>query len=280
MATHLRLSGARSEAPRRSADATRTAGPRCSTSATSAAAVPASVITSSICPMSSTLHSARRPNFEWSTSRITRAACSATICLMRNVAIADSNVPSSGKKPLVERNATSTKNRRADSSAVGPTKHALDGSNCPPRPTIVFSVVRPNSRHTSAECVTTVRPRNCFARQRARNRHVVLPSRNTVCCGLTCRRASCGNLLLLATLDREPLLHGRFIEVLRRVGRLHAAQRLDQAAAADQFVDVPTNRHLRHAETAGQLLVGARPHRVEVIDNRQVSFALVHRRGH
>ena len=99
------------------------------------------------------------------------------ICLMRIVAIDDSKVPSSGRKPLVERKAMSTKKRRAASSVVGPTKHMLAESNCPPRLKTVFSVPRLNSMQTRAEFDTTVSPRCVAASRRARTKQVVLPSK-------------------------------------------------------------------------------------------------------
>ena len=86
------------------------------------------------------------------------------------------------QNPLVEKKATLTKNRRAASSAVGPTRQAVAASNWPPsaKTVCVFSGIRPNSMHSKAEWVTTVTPRNVLANCRARTRQVVLPSRKMV----------------------------------------------------------------------------------------------------
>ena len=72
----------------------------------------------------------------------------------------------------------------------GPAAARAGRIELPPKVEDGVRRVRPSSRHTNAECVTTVSPHTSLARRLARAMQVVLPSRKIVWCGLICRIAA------------------------------------------------------------------------------------------
>lgn len=60
--------------------------------------------------------------------------------------------------------------------------------------------------------------------------------------------------------------------MLGGVGRLYAAERLDDAPPLDQLVHVAANGHLGDGQQSRQVLIDTGPHRIKVLDDRVLAF--------
>ena len=61
------------------------------------------------------------------------------------------------------------------------------------------------------------------------------------------------------------------------MGRLYAAESLNDAPLPDQLVHVAANGHLRDGQQSCQVLIDTGPDRIKVLDNRVLAFGGVHR---